>query len=691
MKRDPGRHSTRLTVLFVAAILIPGSFLAYFSIQNIGSQKELEEKKLLEVEETLAEDLAGFLRNELLRNATEFFAAADRIYPNMHDVALPTEVSSYVTQAFAMDNTGRLLWPPYEKSVAATALAPAGTRFLSLFSLAQQAEFERKNYGEAARIYQEAVAAARNDARRAAATNGLARALAKGRQPEQAAGRYQILLERYGGLHDENGVYFARYALHQIARIGFSDPTVVRARINALLSRFINGKIPLSDQAGPLLRDIEKWVEQNHRADPENDPIPGRIRLLRSRLAFVIQDANHIDFFQSKDPGSMILPELGSFGVVAGQVEGRPKLFVTRRTIDIPQILGFQVNLEHLRSALLEQATRMPKAYRLNVAIVLRRDTRPAENELTAVRDLSPLVPWWRVSVSPEDPEIIARYALRRNWIYGTALALLAAGMMLGAVLVLRDVSRERRLSELRTDFVANVTHELKTPLTSIRMFAETLRMKRARSEAEQKECLDVIVGETRRLSRLINTVLDFSKIERGQKQYRMAEVNMSEVAESTLNTLKYAMEEQGYTLDAEIESEVRAVGDADALEQAMLNLIDNAVKYSRKRKSVQIGLWAEDNRVCFRVADKGIGIPESEKSRIFEKFYRTRTGNEQDAGGAGLGLTVVQHIVEAHGGTIEVESSVGKGSAFTITLPKIPQRLLKEEKGNDDYPDNRG
>ena len=153
------------------------------------------------------------------------------------------------------------------------------------------------------------------------------------------------------------------------------------------------------------------------------------------------------------------------------------------------------------------------------------------------------------------------------------------------------------------------------------------------------------------------------------------------------MNTLKYSLEERGFELIAQIEPGVRAVGDADALEQAMLNLIDNAVKYSRKTKSVQIGLWTEDNRVCFRVADKGIGIPESEKGRIFEKFYRAHMGNEQDTGGAGLGLTVVRHIVEAHGGDIEVDSKVGEGSSFTVALPKIGKGIRKEEKGNDGDP----
>jgi signal transduction histidine kinase len=305
------------------------------------------------------------------------------------------------------------------------------------------------------------------------------------------------------------------------------------------------------------------------------------------------------------------------------------------------------------------------------------------------VQDLNPLLPWWRVSVRPQDPEIISRYVARRRWIYGTTLALLLAGMFLGVTLVLRDLSREQRLSRLRSDFVANVTHELKTPLTSIRMFAETLRMGRIIEESERQECLDVIVGETQRLSRLISNVLDFSKIERGQKQYQMVEVDVSEVAESTLGTLKYSLEEQGFMLETEIEPQVRVVGDADALEQAMLNLINNAVKYSHRNKSVRIRLWTQGDQVLFRVSDRGIGIPEGEQNRIFEKFYRVHMGNEPDTGGAGLGLSVVKHIVEAHRGKIQVESKVGEGSSFSLILPRLQETPGAEARGNDNDPRN--
>jgi signal transduction histidine kinase len=674
MARDIGRNSTRLSALFVAAILIPGCFLAYFSIQNIGSQKELAEKRLQEEEQGLAADLGAFLRDELVEAATAFFAAADKRRPDFQEPALPIEPRTYVGRAFSVDAAGRLLWPRYTEVSPAGESASESPRSIALLSDAETAEFRRKDLDEAVRLYREAAATARQPAKRAAATNGLARVLVKSGRTEQAVSQYEVLLERYGGLRDEDGVPFARYALHQLMRIRAHDPTSVVGPLVALLSRLESGKEPLTDQTEPLLRDVEDWLKRNPGIAAANERIPRQIGVLRSRLAFVTRDARNIEFFQSKDPASFPMLDLGPFGAVAGEVAGSPRLYVVHRTGNRPDIVGFEVKLEQLRSALLERAARTPTKTEMEVGIVPRGDPHYADGSMAVLRDLSPLVPGWRVSIRPRDPGIASRYMARQRWIYGTMLALLVAGMVLGVVLVMRDLSRERRLSQLRTDFVANVTHELKTPLTSIRMFAETLQLGRTSSEAERQESLDVIVSETRRLSRLINTVLDFSKIERGQKQYRMADVNVSEVVRSALNTLKYSLEEQGFTLEADIEPGVKAAADADALEQAVLNLVDNAVKYSHRNRWVRIGLSSRDDLVYLRVTDRGIGIPEGEHERIFEKFYRSRAVNEEDAGGAGLGLTVVQHIVAAHGGRIEVESTVGEGSSFTIVLPGLPE-----------------
>jgi signal transduction histidine kinase len=522
-------------------------------------------------------------------------------------------------------------------------------------------------------LSRQAAGAARQPAARAAATNGLARVLAKSGRTAQAAAQYELLLARDGGLRDEDGMAYARYALHQLALLRADDPARLAPPLANLLARLESGQEALTDQTEPLLQDIEGWLKRNPEVAAANEQIPHTIRVLQNRLEFVARDAMDIDFFRSRDPASSPVIELGSFGAVAGEFAGRPRLYIVRRPAARLDILGFEVDLERLRTTLLERAARTPTTVQLNVDIVPRGDEANAAGAVAVLRDLSPLVPAWRVSIQPRDPGIVSRYVSRQRWIYGTTLALLVAGMVLGVALVVRDISRERRLSQLRADFVANVTHELKTPLTSIRMFAETLQLGRAASESERQESLDVIVGETQRLTRLINTVLDFSKIERGQKEYRMGDVDVSEVVRSALRTLKYSLEDKRFTLEADIEPGVRATADADALEQAILNLVDNAVKYSGQAKWVRIALWSRDHDVFLCVSDRGIGIPEAEQRRIFDKFYRCRAANEGDAGGAGLGLTVVRHIVEAHGGRIEVESKVGEGSRFTIVLPGSP------------------
>jgi signal transduction histidine kinase len=672
MARDIGGNNARLSALFVAAILIPGCVLACFSIQNVGSQKELAGKRLQEEEEGLAAELGTFLRDELIKTATAFFVSTDEANPDLRTRALPPETRSYVARAFALDAAGRFLWPRYVEARAADEPAPESTRALALFSGAEAAEFRSKNLDEAARLYRDAAGAARRQATRAAATNGLARVLVKGGRTEQAVSQYELLLERYGSLRDQDGVVFARYALHQLTRIRADDPTAVARPLAVLLSRLESGEEPLTDQTDLLLQDVEDWLKRNPTVVAENDPIPQVINTLRSRLDFVARDAKSIEFFRSEDPASFPTLDLGSFGAVAGEVAGSPRLYIVQRIATRLGLVGFEVNLERLRAVLLERAARTPTRFDMEVDIVPRADEQYANGAAGVLRDLSPLVPAWRVSIRPRDPGIVSRYVVRERWIYGTMLTLLVAGMVLGVVLVMRDLSRERRLSQLRTDFVANVSHELKTPLTSIRMFAETLQLGRATRESERQESLDVIVGETERLTRLINTVLDFSKIERGQKEYRMAEVDVSGVVRSALKTLKYSLEGKGFTLEAEIEPAVHATADADALEQAILNLVDNAVKYSRSTKWLRTALWSRDHLVFLRVSDKGMGIAEADQRRIFDKFYRSHAANEGDAGGAGLGLTVVQHIVSAHGGTIEVESKVGEGSSFTVVLPGL-------------------
>jgi len=194
----------------------------------------------------------------------------------------------------------------------------------------------------------------------------------------------------------------------------------------------------------------------------------------------------------------------------------------------------------------------------------------------------------------------------------------------------------------------------------------------RIKKKKEQQEYLSIIVDESERLTRLINNVLDFSKIEKNKKEYQFEFINLSDVVQSAVNSMRYWLKEQRFKIEVKIESGIKTKADGDAIEQAVLNLLSNAMKYSFKQKEIILDAWTENQSINIQVRDKGMGIAEAQKKRIFDKYYRAHSDHQGDKGGAGLGLTVIKHIVEAHQGKIKVESKVNRGSTFTIVLPII-------------------
>jgi signal transduction histidine kinase len=280
------------------------------------------------------------------------------------------------------------------------------------------------------------------------------------------------------------------------------------------------------------------------------------------------------------------------------------------------------------------------------------------------------MVPLWTFAGRHQGATIdsLAQEQFRR----GLALSgLVLCLLMLAIALSLRAVAREAKLAELKSGFVSNVSHEMKTPLSLIRVFAETLELGRVTDPAKMHEYHRVIHNESRRLTQLIENVLDFARMEAGRKKYQFANGDVAQIVSDVLRPYEDHIRSSGFALSVALEESLPAVlVDAEAVSQAVLNLIDNAMKYSPDRKQLSIRVWKHNNEVAIDVADQGIGIPESEQRRIFEKFYRVNTGLVHDTKGSGLGLTLTNHVVEAHGGRIAVDSMPGSGSRFTIFLP---------------------
>ncbi len=279
-----------------------------------------------------------------------------------------------------------------------------------------------------------------------------------------------------------------------------------------------------------------------------------------------------------------------------------------------------------------------------------------------------------RVVASGEPDSLEIRRATPEEQILECRVALSGTGdeETRGVLVMLRDITRARKLEQMRTEFVSNVTHELRTPLTSIRGFAETLLEGALDDPETARNFVGIIRQESEHLGRLIEDLLDLSRIESGKMKIRKEPVRIKELAEETAGRLKTKAEQLGVVLRLEIPDGLPEVmGDPSRLSQVLLNLVDNGLKYTPRGGSVTISAEEQADRISVSVRDTGVGIPKEDLPRIFERFYRVDKARTRTTGGTGLGLSIVKHIVDAHGGTIGVVSDIGKGATFTFTIPK--------------------
>ena len=264
------------------------------------------------------------------------------------------------------------------------------------------------------------------------------------------------------------------------------------------------------------------------------------------------------------------------------------------------------------------------------------------------------------------------------------SLSLLLAG---GIFITYRNVSKEMALAKLKSDFVSNVSHELRTPLALIRLYAETLELGRLSSQDKRQEYYQIIRKESERLTALINNILDFSRIEAGRKEYEFRETDLSELVRNTLESYRYQIELHGFTFEEKINPVPFLQVDREAMARSLVNLVNNALKYSQDRKHIGVNLYRENGSIKLEVIDHGIGIPKDEQSKIFEKFYRVGDPLVHNTKGSGLGLSLVRHIVEAHHGAVHVDSVPGQGSKFTIALPVQPEQTKSVGQKNGGVP----
>ena len=259
--------------------------------------------------------------------------------------------------------------------------------------------------------------------------------------------------------------------------------------------------------------------------------------------------------------------------------------------------------------------------------------------------------------------------------VFEVQAAPLSSGTVRGAIAILHDITHLERLERIRRDFVANVSHELRTPLTAIRGYAETLLEGALEDQENNRRFLEIIKAHAIRLNNISSDLLTLSELETGKARPEPAPIAVCAALDSATRTVESEARLRGVSIVRGQIEEVEVLGDRLQFEQALVNLLDNAVKFNRPSGQVFLEATRDDDRVKITLADTGIGIPHDDLPRIFERFYRVDKARSREVGGTGLGLSIVKHIIERMNGTVSVESQLGRGSTFSLLLPAVPQK----------------
>jgi two-component system, OmpR family, phosphate regulon sensor histidine kinase PhoR len=293
-----------------------------------------------------------------------------------------------------------------------------------------------------------------------------------------------------------------------------------------------------------------------------------------------------------------------------------------------------------------------------------------ARTGMTLGRQFETTLYKWTVNVTMASGEELAAAVQRRRVLEMVLVGLSSIVVILGLVVVVVAAARERKLSALKSDFVANVSHELKTPLSLVRMFSELLQSGRVENEEKRRQYLQIIVGESERLGALIENVLDFAKVERGRQAYEFTHGPVGEVVARAVEACRLRAEREGVELELDVAAGIPAIPrDERAIEIAVINLVDNALKYGSEGGRVAVSVRRAKDQVEIRVADRGPGIQPEDRKRIFERFVRGKVAQGKQVRGSGIGLALVKHIAEAHGGRAWVEDGAPRGSVFVLAL----------------------
>jgi len=705
----------RAIIIFAATILLLSAILTIFAIREAEREKLVREREIEENQQRSAELIINQV-NTVISEAEGRIIRQISSQVQSHGTEL-TEVcrriaegEEIVDEIFLIGENGEVIFPLFKllffiaEERQNIREGPTKVEANPLFKSAEASEFKTKNYPLAIRSYQKLMDTASDNGSRALLLNHIGRSYTKSGKHLKAIEAYQKILKECPNEYSSDGIPLGIIALYQIGTIYYK----IDRKINGaeafieLYSSLLESRWPLTKSQFHFYRNRVKDVIKTSTAEiaeVENGMVLMKAcEELERREEEQLTRMNHIEnliqkvfpLIKTKRSAASAVP--GNFYHLSETI-GKEIYLVSYTPLEKNSIFGVRINSEVLAEQQLPQILgKLPLKENWLVQVRDEFGNVVAGEDMTHLKDPVPPLSYsegfednflpWKVNIYQSDPGSAERqFNLRRN-IYILTVAVVIVAILFGGFLAIRSTAKELQLAKLKSEFVSTVSHEFRTPLTSIRYLAELLQRGRVQEDNKKQQYYETITNESERLSRLIENILDFSKIEAGMKEYHFEETDMAHLAKDVAARFQEQVASEKFIIEKEISNQMPKVFvDKEAVSRALFNLLDNAFKYSGESLKSYLRVWSDVENIFLEVQDEGEGISKQDQTKIFEKFYRSGDVHDTSIKGSGIGLTLVAHIIKAHGGDVLLESELGKGTKVTIRLPVKRKKDKKKDK----------
>lgn len=692
-------------MIFAGIIILLSIILTIFAVREAEREKLIREREIEELQQRCAELIIDQVKAFISEAEGRIFRLISGYQIQARGKELAevckriAEGEEIITEIFLINEKGEVIFPlikplfflpgePQEIKGRPIKIEPN-----PLLKTAETSEFKTKNYPLAIKSYQKLIDSTSDKARQAMLLNCIGRCYEKSGKHLKAIETYQKILKEHENELSADGIPLGIIAQYQIGNIFCKTSRKIQGveAFFELYDGLLASKWPLSKNQFHFYQNKVKAVLETSVADISE--IGNRKSLIKKREELQQLEDEKLSRMNCKEdllrkviPLIKIRKPISSEGLerfyYLSETIGEEFYLVSYTPLAENSVFGIRIDYEVLAKKLrpLKLET-LPLRKDWHVQIKDKFGNTVAGEDITYIKDPIPQLsysrgfeedfPPWKVNIYQSNPGFAERQFNTRRNIYILSVVIVISALLFGGFLAIRSTAKELELAKLKSEFVSTVSHEFRTPLTSIRYLAELLKRGRVKEEDKRQMYYETITDESGRLSRLIENILDFSKIEAGMKEYQFRETDIAELARDVASRFQDQAAPKGFVIESEISNQMpKVLADSEALSRALFNLLDNALKYSGKSLKAFLRAGSEGECVFLEVQDEGIGISREEQKKVFEKFYRSDNVDESNIKGSGIGLTLVAHIVKAHGGEVLLESGAGRGTKVTMKLP---------------------